>query len=698
MNADKDRETSPWLFLSVFICVHLWFIPSSVFADFRFIHCSDSHAGTPENTRVDAAMFKEMSQLQPLPKFVILTGDVVNYGTDEEYAQFAGAAKNLGDLPLYLAPGNHDVRWNPRGKEGYTLGSHGKLFQSWDYENIHFVTLDSTVLLEHWGHISQEQLDWLKNDLAKVGTEKPVIIGFHHWIGRDPVMVDNEQELMNLVAPYNIVLWLQGHGHADIEWNIDGVPATMVKGLYQASYDIIDVTPSELRITKRFLPQNKTDELLKSATQPSSDLPDGKTRLLMTIPLAKRARPNWSASVDLRGQNLAVHVDRGELPADAKVDVQIDTNPATSIDGDVKNIAKDAYAPGVHVATVIVTCADGRVYRKPFTMTLPGTVSPAWITNIGGAVQSRLALSGDRLYVTSMGNDLVALNAGDGKEIFRAKTGAPIFSSPEVADGVVYFGSADHFVYAVDATSGEIKWKHETGGAVLAGPAVTKGVVCIGSCDKNIYGLSVSDGHEIWHVAGENMFQSKAATDGEHFFVGGWDNHFRCINAAEGKLAWDLTLGKRQPLPGFSAYAPSITNPCVGGGKVFVSTNDGVFHAINIADGREAWRVDRKNMGYSSPCFHDGKVYFALSDKGDTYCADADTGKILWQRNVGSVIYDGGFCYGGNASGGNVFIGCVDGVFNALNANSGEIIWQYSLGPGHLLATAAADDNRVYID
>ena len=61
------------------------------------------------------------------------------------------------------------------------------------------------------------------------------------------------------------------------------------------------------------------------------------------------------------------------------------------------------------------------------------------------------------------------------------------------------------------------------------------------------------------------------------------------------------------------------------------------------------------------------------------------------------MIYDGGFCYGGNASGGNVFIGCVDGVFSALNANSGEIIWQYSLGPGHLLATAAADDNHVYI-
>ena len=262
----------------------------------------------------------------------------------------------------------------------------------------------------------------------------------------------------------------------------------------------------------------------------------------------------------------------------------------------------------------------------------------------------------------------------------------------EVSDGEVYFGSADHFVYAVDAKTGQQRWKQKTGAAVLGGPAVAKGVVCVGSCDTTIYGLSVEDGREVWKVQGGNMFQSKAATDGEHFFVGGWDNHFRCIDT-KGAIAWDLELGKKQALRGFSAFAPAITHPCVGGGKVFVSTNDGVFHAIDIASGKEAWKVDRKNMGYSSPCYHDGKVYFALSDKGETWCANADSGDILWHRDVGSVIYDGGFCFGG----GKVFVGCVSGVFNAIDATSGEIAWKYSLGPGHLLGTGAADDSHVYI-
>jgi outer membrane protein assembly factor BamB len=409
---------------------------------------------------------------------------------------------------------------------------------------------------------------------------------------------------------------------------------------------------------------------------------------MMTIPLKKRATPTWDAKIELVRRSLSIKANRGNLPADATMAVRIDAAKPIALS---ESIPLDE-APGIHVATVRATLSDGRVYQKATTFTLPGKVAPTWVTNIGGAVQSRLIKQGDLVYVTSMGNDLVALDSRDGKESFRVKTAGPVFSSPEVADGVVYFGSADHLVYAADAKTGQVKWKRQTNGAVLAGPAVAKGVVCIGSCDTNIYGLSIEDGRVLWRVKGENMFQSKAATDGEHFFVGGWDNHFRCIDAKTGNLAWDLALGKRGSKL-FSAFAPAITHPCVGDGRVFVSTNDGVLHAINIASGKELWKVDRERMGYSTPCYHDGKIYFALDDKGMTYCANADTGDILWQRDVGSVIYDGGFCFGG----GNVFIGSVNGVFNAIDAGSGNIVWKYRLGPGHLLATGAADDQQVYI-
>ena len=176
-------------------------------------------------------MFEEISR-SAAAGFCVNTGDVAEIGNDEEYQQLRDALRSLTPK-MYIAPGNHDVRWNPRGKDGYVEGTGQRLYQSWDHGGVHFVTLDSTVLLQHWGHISQEQLDWLKKDLDALPAGTPVVIGFHHWIGREKVMVDNEQRLMDLVEPYNVVLWLQGHGHSDIQWSINGVPAVMQKGLYQ---------------------------------------------------------------------------------------------------------------------------------------------------------------------------------------------------------------------------------------------------------------------------------------------------------------------------------------------------------------------------------------------------------------------------------------------------------------------------------
>src|SRR5688572_5998325 len=260
-------------------------------AAFRFVHMSDTHFGVGNNQPANVRMFEEISKLEPQPEFCVNTGDIAEIGNDEEYQQLRDALKSLKPK-MYIAPGNHDVRWNPRGKDGYVAGTGQELFQSWDHNGIHFVTLDSTVLLQHWGHVSQEQLDWLEKDLDALPEGTPVIIGFHHWIGREKVMVDNEQKLMDLVEPYNVVLWLQGHGHSDIQWSINGVPAVMQKGLYQGSYTVIDVEPAakQMRLKRRALvdpKQRKKDELVRDKSVPATE--EVEWGDVMVVPLEMRA-------------------------------------------------------------------------------------------------------------------------------------------------------------------------------------------------------------------------------------------------------------------------------------------------------------------------------------------------------------------------------------------------------------------------
>ncbi|MCS7033721.1 MAG: metallophosphoesterase, partial [Phycisphaerae bacterium] len=242
------------LCLSAVLILHLCAVVCA--QNFRFIHTSDTHVNPHRTQDSNAArneeLFREISGLQPRPAMAINTGDVVEVGSQLEYALLRERLKSM-TVPCYHTPGNHDTRWNPLGKEGFVRGTGQPLFQHIEHEGVHFFLLDSTVLLEHWGHISQQQLDWLQRELDRIGPEPPVVLAFHHWIGRDKVQVDNEQDLIDLVEPYNVVLWLNGHGHSDLLWNINGAPAIMQKGLYQGSYGVIDVSPDHMAITRRHL-------------------------------------------------------------------------------------------------------------------------------------------------------------------------------------------------------------------------------------------------------------------------------------------------------------------------------------------------------------------------------------------------------------------------------------------------------------
>src|SRR5215471_3948967 len=66
---------------------------------------------------------------------------------------------------------------------------------------------------------------------------------------------------------------------------------------------------------------------------------------------------------------------------------------------------------------------------------------------------------------------------------WKFSTGGRIVSSPAMGYGVVYFGSADHFLYAVDLEAGTQKWKFKTDSGVASSPALYDGAVYFGSYD-----------------------------------------------------------------------------------------------------------------------------------------------------------------------------------------------------------------------
>jgi outer membrane protein assembly factor BamB len=71
-----------------------------------------------------------------------------------------------------------------------------------------------------------------------------------------------------------------------------------------------------------------------------------------------------------------------------------------------------------------------------------------------------------------------------------------LYSSPAVANGVVYVGSEDNNVYALNAKTGAKLWSYSTGSFVESSPAVANGVVYVGSDDGKVYAFGLKQGSE----------------------------------------------------------------------------------------------------------------------------------------------------------------------------------------------------------
>src|SRR5208283_1694873 len=74
-------------------------------------------------------------------------------------------------------------------------------------------------------------------------------------------------------------------------------------------------------------------------------------------------------------------------------------------------------------------------------------------------------------------------------------TNGEVWSSPIVANGIVYFGSLDDHVYAVDAKTGAKIWDFTTNDSVYATPAYYNNAIYVGSNDHVFYALDAQNGN-----------------------------------------------------------------------------------------------------------------------------------------------------------------------------------------------------------
>jgi Icc protein len=149
---------------------------------------SDMHV-TPRGTllsgRIDTAAFlkRALDWLNRLPTpadALLLTGDLVDGGSDEEYAYLRELLTSV-PMPVYMIPGNHDAREPLRRAfaDASWMPDSGPIQYVIDEHPVRIIALDSHVPGEPHGELDSAQLAWLEARLAE-DSSKPTVLMVHH--------------------------------------------------------------------------------------------------------------------------------------------------------------------------------------------------------------------------------------------------------------------------------------------------------------------------------------------------------------------------------------------------------------------------------------------------------------------------------------------------------------------------------------
>jgi hypothetical protein len=192
--------------------------------DFFFVQLSDSHWGytgpaNPESANTLKKAIATVNALEIPPEFIVFTGDLTHTTDDPKerrrrLAEFKEITSALKVKNVRFMPGEHDASLDSGAafKEYF-----GETHYAFDHKGVHFVAVDN--VSDPGANIGEEQLNWLKADLAKQKKDARIVVFTHRplfdlapkwdWATRDGA------QAIDILMPYSNVTVFYGHIHQE---------------------------------------------------------------------------------------------------------------------------------------------------------------------------------------------------------------------------------------------------------------------------------------------------------------------------------------------------------------------------------------------------------------------------------------------------------------------------------------------------
>ncbi len=306
------------------------------------------------------------------------------------------------------------------------------------------------------------------------------------------------------------------------------------------------------------------------------------------------------------------------------------------------------------------------------------TIKPIWTFKCEDEIRATAACNKGIVYIGSYDTNIYALNAGDGKMVWKYPTLGGVVSCPALSDGLAIFGSEDRTLYAVSERTGKLEWNFQTEGSIRCSPQVSEGHVFTGSDDGYFYAVNLATNRMTWRLDVVEPIRSTPFLTNELAYFGCETGELFCVDF-RGQIRWR-----------FQAKRPITSSPYLSQGVVYASSLDGMVYALDAQSGWVIWRYRMGKGSVSSPIRTDNMIILGSADEY-IYCLDANNAREIWRFKTEHQVSGSP-----RVNKDCVYCGSADGNLYCLETRTGRFRWKFSTG-GPITAAPLIVDNVLYI-
>lgn len=563
---------------------------------FKFAQVTDTHVGGQTGADDLRRTVADLNKQKDID-FVILSGDVTEFGSDEELA----LAKQILDslkLPLYILPGNHDSNWSESGANSFrkVFGSEAFFFNHKGYQFLG--TTSGPNMRMSPGQVPRENLVWIDSVFkANPNSNVPLIAINHYPLDSS---LNNWYELVDRIHGRNIQFALCGHGHANKLYNWDGIPGIMSRSNLRAKeqnggYNIITLKNDSAFFQVR-RPLEKTEDYWLKVPLNSITQKTGFKRPDYTVNAKSGAKVQW------------VFEDHGDIGSGMSTDGKL-----------------------VFAANTV-----GEVYALN-----TNTGKKVWTYRTGGKVYSTPAYDKGIVVVGSSDHSIYGLDAQTGQLKWSVKTGKAVLGSPAIYKGKAYIGGSDGIFRCIRVADGKVLWSFDqVKNYVSTLPTIADGKVIFGSWGNGFYALDVNTGKLVWewnNGHANRMFSAAACypvVANDRVFIVAPDRFMTALDLKTGKVIWREkkdNIRVRESM-GLSTNKKLVYAKTMDGELIGVSTTADVMDIV--------WQSALK-LPYEltpSAIYSDRHVIFVPSSSGLLSAVNSTNGEVMWQYKISNSM------------------------------------------------------------